>query len=136
MRGKPHARGSSGAECAVRDAESADPVIAAIAGRQRGVVSRRQLLAAGIDRGAIERRLRAGRLHPVHRGIYLVGHRVMADRAREAAALLACGSGAVVSHLSAVNLLQLLSYPAKPCRSTSRSRCARWPGDRASGSIA
>jgi very-short-patch-repair endonuclease len=89
-------------------------VIAAIAGRQRGVVSRAQLLAAGIDGGAIERRLRAGRLHPVHRGIYLVGHGVMADRAREVAALLACGRGAVVSHVSAANLLQLLPYPARP----------------------
>ena len=114
MRGKLHARGSSGAECAVIAAESADRVIAAIAARQRGVVSRAQLLAVGIDGGAIERRIRAGRLHPVHRGVYLVGHRVMADRAREVAALLACGRGAIVSHLSAANLLHLLPYPANP----------------------
>jgi very-short-patch-repair endonuclease len=114
MRGKLHARGSGGDERAVIDAEATDRVIAAIGGRQCGVVSRAQLLAAGIARGAIERRVRAGRLHSVHRGVYLVGHRVMANHAREMAALLACGAGAVVSHLSAAHLLQLLPYPANP----------------------
>jgi very-short-patch-repair endonuclease len=38
----------------------------------------------------------------------------MAPGAREMAALLACGSGAVVSHLSAAHLHQLLPYPANP----------------------
>jgi very-short-patch-repair endonuclease len=114
MRGKRHAHGAAGDECAVIDAESTDRVIAAIAGRQRGVVSRAQLLATGVESGAIERRIRAGRLHPVHRGVYLVGHPVMVQGAREVAALFACGAGAVVSHLSAANLLQLLPYPANP----------------------
>jgi hypothetical protein len=58
MRGKLHAGGPDGDECAVIDADRA---IAAIAGRQRGVVTRTQLLAAGIGGRAIERRLRAGR---------------------------------------------------------------------------
>jgi predicted transcriptional regulator of viral defense system len=107
MRGKLHAGGPDGDECAVIDADRA---IAAIASRQRGVVTRTQLLAAGISGRAIERRLRAGRLHAVHRGIYLVVHRVMPDGARELAALLACGRSAVVSHLSAANLHQLLPY--------------------------
>jgi very-short-patch-repair endonuclease len=112
MRPKLHARGAKGGERAVIDTVSADRAIAELAGRQRGVVTRAQLLAAGIEASAIERRRRAGRLHAVHRGIYLVGHRAMAAGAREAAALLACGDGAVVSHLSAAHLLQLLPYPA------------------------
>jgi very-short-patch-repair endonuclease len=86
----------------------ADRVIVAIADRQRGVVTRRQLLAAGIDASAIDRRLRGRHLRAIHRGIYLVGQRVMADGAREVAALFACGRGAVVSHLSAANLHQPL----------------------------
>ena len=53
-----------------------DEVIAALAGRQHGVVGRAQLLAAGIGPRAIERRVRSGRLHPLHRGVYAVGHRV------------------------------------------------------------
>jgi len=87
-------------------------VIAALAARQRGVVSRGQLLAAGLEGGAIKRRLRTGRLHPVHRGVYLAGHPTPMDGAREIAAILACGSGAVASHRSAAHLWQLLPYPA------------------------
>ena len=78
------------------------------------MVTRAQLLGVGIASGAINRRVRSGRLHPVHRGVYLVGHAVMVDGARELAAVLACGAGAVVSHLSAATLFQLLPYPAKP----------------------
>lgn len=39
-----------------------------------------------------------GRLHGVHRGVYLVGHRATAPGAREMAALLATGPGSVLSH--------------------------------------
>jgi very-short-patch-repair endonuclease len=114
MRRKLNTRGAAGTGCAVNDTESADRTIAELAGRQRGVVTRAQLLAAGIDGNAIERRRRAGRLHAVHRGIYLVGHRVQAVGAREVAALFACGRGTVLSHRSAANLHQLLPYPAQP----------------------
>jgi very-short-patch-repair endonuclease len=89
-------------------------VIAELAARQRGVVSRAQLVAVGIRTDAIKLRVRAGRLHPLHRGIYLVGHSTPAHGARELAAVLACGPAAVVSHLSAANLWQLLPCPAKP----------------------
>jgi very-short-patch-repair endonuclease len=65
---------------------------------QRGVVTRRQLLAAGLSRSAIDHRLRQLRLHPVHRGVYLVGHPVPAPLAMELAAVLACGEGAAMSH--------------------------------------
>jgi very-short-patch-repair endonuclease len=102
------------AEVAVIDDESADQVIAAIATRQHGIVSRAQLRSAGLDRHSIDRRIRGGRLHPVHRGVYAVGHRAMAGGSREIAALLACGRRAVVSHRSAAALLQLLPYPANP----------------------
>jgi very-short-patch-repair endonuclease len=53
-------------------------------------------------------------LHPVHRGVYLVGHSVLANGARELAAVLACGPAAVVSHNTAAYLWQLLPYPANP----------------------
>ncbi|HEV2723228.1 MAG TPA: type IV toxin-antitoxin system AbiEi family antitoxin domain-containing protein [Thermoleophilaceae bacterium] len=45
----------------------ADRRIAALAEAQYGVVSRPQLAAAGLDRGAIAHRVKVGRLHRVHR---------------------------------------------------------------------
>jgi very-short-patch-repair endonuclease len=48
-------------------------------------------------------------LHRVHRGIYLVGHTAAPQRAREMAAVLVCGPGAVVSHRTAAGLWALLS---------------------------
>src|SRR5436309_10638158 len=47
------------------------------------------------------------RLHRVHRGVYLVGHRAPSPMAREMAALLACGDGAVLSHHAAGWLWEL-----------------------------
>jgi hypothetical protein len=81
----------------------ADRVIKAIAARQHGVVARWQLLAAGVTRHQIELRLHNGRLHEIHRGVYLVGHRIPPPLAVEQAALLACGERAVLSHRSAAS---------------------------------
>jgi very-short-patch-repair endonuclease len=80
---------------------SVDRAIADLAALQHGVVTREQLTAAGLGRGAIGHRLAQGRLHPLHRGVFLVGHQVPPPRAREAAAVFACGKGAVLSHSSA-----------------------------------
>ena len=114
MRPKLHNQRSVGDECAVEESGSPDRLIAELASRQRGVVSHKQLVAAGVKRKAINRRVRSGRLHTVHRGVYLVGHTVPANGAREVAAILACGTGAVVSHRSAANLWGPLPHPANP----------------------
>lgn len=87
-------------------------MIAKLAGRQHGVVSRQPLLDAGITDHQIRSRVQSGRLHQIHRGVYLVGHRVATAHARDMAALLACGDCAALSHFSAANLWQLLPYPA------------------------
>ena len=65
--------------------------IADLAARQRGVVTRTQLLDAGLTPHAVDHRLRSGRLHALHRGVYLLGHSVPPEGARELAAVLACG---------------------------------------------
>ena len=75
-----------------------DSLIAAITDRQGGVVGRQQLLELGLGESAIDRRLRAGRLHSVHRAVYSVGHRVLGVDGRRWAAVLACGPCAAVSH--------------------------------------
>jgi len=77
----------------------ADAVIAALAAEQHGVVSRKQLVASGLRASAIGRRVNAGRLHPLYRGVYAVGHQVLSQRGRWMAATLA--ARAVLSHRSA-----------------------------------
>jgi very-short-patch-repair endonuclease len=84
-----------------------DARIARLAARQHGVVTRQQLLAIGLGRGAIETRQRTGRLHVVHLGVYLVGHPSELPHAREMAAVLACGEGTAISHRSAAGMRSL-----------------------------
>jgi very-short-patch-repair endonuclease/predicted transcriptional regulator of viral defense system len=103
MRGKGQTRGSVSAP------DGADARIAVLAGTQHGVVSRTQLLNLGLSKGAIERRVRAGRLHCLHAGVYAVGHTVLSQRGRWMAGILFCGPGAVLSHRSAAALWGLRS---------------------------
>lgn len=78
-----------------------DHRVAALAARQRGVISRAQLIAAGSSAKAIEHRIRTSRLHRIHRGVFAAGHRHLDREGRWWAAVLACGEGAVLSHASA-----------------------------------
>ncbi len=78
--------------------------IAALAAKQRGHVARWQLLDLGLGVGAIKYRVQIGRLHRVLPGVYAVGHRRRAPIDRAAAAVLACGPAAVLSHFSAAAL--------------------------------
>jgi very-short-patch-repair endonuclease len=91
---------------------SVDRLIAALAERQHGVVSRKDLLETGVSRHAIAHRLREGRLHRLHRSVYAVGHRVLTADGRRIAARLAAGPGAVLSHRSAAAHWELRSSPA------------------------
>lgn len=93
-------------ECSI--GPGADAVIADIAGRQHGVVSRAQLLGLGFGPGAIDWRVDAKRLHVVHRGVYAVGYRALTQRGRWMAAVLACGPDAVLSHRAAAVLWGIL----------------------------
>lgn len=85
----------------------ADALIETIAGRQHGVVSRQQLLRAGITRDILDHRVATGRLRCVHRGVYQLGP-LTSPGARFMAAVLACGAAAVLSGRSAAVLWQVL----------------------------
>ncbi len=73
-------------------------VVAGIARRQHGIVSRAQLLEAGLSTAGIKRWLASGRLHRIHRGVYAVGHTLISQEGRWLAAVLACGPGSYLSH--------------------------------------
>lgn len=75
-----------------------------LAGRQHGVVARRQLLALGFNKREIEHRIERGRLHPAMWGVYAVGWPEMTQKRRWMAAVLACGDDATLSHRSAAAL--------------------------------
>lgn len=85
----------------------ADAAVATLAGAQEGVVSRVQLFALGLSRDEIGGRIRAGRLHIIHRGVYAVGHARLSRNGRYRAAVLFAGRGAVLSHASAADLWEL-----------------------------
>jgi predicted transcriptional regulator of viral defense system len=89
-----------------------DARIAALAGRQHGVVSARQLNALGVERGALAHRLKTGRLHRIHRGTYAVGHPILSLKGQFMAVALAAGVGAAISHAAAAYLHGLLAFIA------------------------
>jgi predicted transcriptional regulator of viral defense system len=74
-----------------------------LATSQGGPISREQLLRLGVSAGAISYWLASGRLYCVFQGVYLLGHEAMTPKGELMAAVLACGDGVVVSHLSAAH---------------------------------
>jgi very-short-patch-repair endonuclease len=101
--------------------------LARLAGRQHGVISRAQLLALGLGRGGIRHRVASGRLHPIHRGVFAVGHRVLSREGHWLAAVLAAGPGAVISHRSAAALWGIHDSRRAKVDVTAPRQCRR-PG--------
>ncbi len=86
-----------------------DRIVAGLARRQYGVVTLAQLHAAGIGSDAVKRRVRAGSLHRIHRGVYAVGHRGLGNEGRWLAAVLAVGESSALGFRSAAEHQRLLS---------------------------
>jgi very-short-patch-repair endonuclease len=105
-----------------------------MAGVQRGRISRRQLLAAGLSSSTIARLVTTGYLWPEHAGVYGVGHLAEIPGARETSALLAVRSGAALSHGSALRWWGM----SRPCASgagTIAVTVSGWAGGRPDGVI-
>ena len=83
-------------------------ILARIARDSHGVVTRVELLGAGVTAEEIKQRLRRGTLLREHRGVYRVGHRAPSVEARYLAAVRACGDGALLSGRAAAHILGLL----------------------------
>jgi hypothetical protein len=101
-----------------------EAVLAEMAARSHGVVTRAQLLAAGITKDEIAHRVRTGSLQREHPGVYRVGHRARSVEATFLAAVWACGEGAVLSGRAAANLWGLIrgSAPAPEVTAPSKRR--------------
>jgi very-short-patch-repair endonuclease len=119
---------------------TAEEKIARIAAASHGVVTRGELLDAGISRQVIARRAEKGALIPVHRGVYRVGHRAPSLEATYLAAVKAAGPNALLSGRAAAYLHGLVKGKPPPPEVTSPTqrrlrgvaarRCAKWsPGD-------
>jgi predicted transcriptional regulator of viral defense system len=88
----------------------ADQRIAELAAGRHGIVTRTELRNIGVGSDAVDYRVKAGYLRPLHRGVYQVGS-IACPHARERAALLACGEGAALSHESAAGILHMRAPP-------------------------
>jgi very-short-patch-repair endonuclease len=88
--------------------------LARIAASQHGVVTRRQVLEAGISAKEIRIRVRRKSLLRVHRGVYRVGHTAPSIEATYLAAVLAAGDGAALGRRAAAHVWDLARGPAPP----------------------
>jgi len=77
-----------------------------------GVISSAELRECGLTYRMIERRVHCGRLHRVHRGVYAVGHPVLAARAAAWAAVLATAGW--LSHRWAAATWHMITWPLGP----------------------
>jgi very-short-patch-repair endonuclease len=103
--------------------------VAGIAARQHGVISRRGLLRIGVHPEQVKRLIRAGFLHPIHAGVYAVGHTNLSREGVWMAAVLAGGQTAVLSHHSAAALHRLIDPgDPTPLHVTARQKGLVRPG--------
>jgi very-short-patch-repair endonuclease len=69
-----------------------------VADEQHGLITTAQLAACGITTAALSRRIDAGRLHRIHRGVYALGRPDLSQAGVFQAALLAIGDDAILNH--------------------------------------
>lgn len=109
-----HLRDADGSALGRCHEDRIDAAIAALASRQENLISTAQLAALGLGRSAVAKRVRSGRLHPNHRGVFAVGTPLLPPLGRERAALLAA-PGTVRARGSAGATLGVLPpHPSGP----------------------
>lgn len=112
--------------CRVLHVDGTGPqAIARVAEAQHGVLTREQLLAAGVGRGAIAHQVRTGAVYRLLPGVFSIGHQPLAPLAREAAALLSLGDGCALSHASAAAIWGIATRPGDEVHVTVVARNPR-----------
>ncbi len=107
-----------------------DGLIALVAARQDGLVTRDQLRALGLGRGAIDHRRRRGLLVAVHEGVYRWGPPIDSPWAVSRAAVLACGRATFASHHAGLELWGMRRRAPGPVDVTVVGRRVRHHGIR------
>jgi hypothetical protein len=92
----------------VRNA-TVEQLLARIAERSHGVITRWEALAAGVTPQELKHRVRIGYLIRVHRGVYRLGHAAPSSLAAYMAATKACGGGCGLSGMAGAHLLELVT---------------------------
>jgi Protein of unknown function (DUF559) len=90
-----------------------DRNVSRLASEEWGVLSLDELRGCGLSEDMIFRRVRRGRLHGLHRGVFAVGHANVSLEGRWLAAVKACGAGAVLSHFSAAALWEMVEWDGR-----------------------
>jgi Transcriptional regulator, AbiEi antitoxin len=106
---------------------TAEQILARIATGQHGVVTRKQLLDAGVSSSAIDRRVSKGTLIVEYRGIFRVGHAAPSREANYMAAVLASGAHGLLCDAAAGHLWGLVKGVA-PAPSVVAPTERRVPG--------
>lgn len=81
-----------------------DVRVLAAAAQRDWVLTTEELFALGLTQRQIVHRVRTGRLHRRHRGVYAVGRDQLSFDGACRAAVAACGTGSAISHDSALRL--------------------------------
>ena len=103
--------------------------VARIAARQHTLITHEQLVAVGIRGSAVSRRVATGRLNRRYRGVYVVGQPSLTREGRWLAAVLASGTGAVLSHLDAAVLWGVYDRTGAKIHVTTAHRSRKGSGD-------
>lgn len=109
----------------LRRMTATDHVVTRFAARQHGLVSRSQLLDAGVTPAMIAHRFDTGHFERVFKGVYRVAGSQRTWHADLMAALLYCGPGSALSHRTAARMHELLRLPELVELCTPRRRRAR-----------
>lgn len=88
--------------------------MASVAAGQFGLITREQLLSAGLGEATSSLSVRRGELERLHEGVYRVAGAPASSRQRAMAAVLYCGPGAVLSHATAAHLHRLDGFEQAP----------------------
>jgi very-short-patch-repair endonuclease len=91
-------------------ANSPDVRMSQRAAEEWSVLTLSELFACGLSSRQVEVRVRRGTLHPLHGGVFAVGHPNVPLEGRFLAAVKACGPGALLSHFSAGVLWEFLEW--------------------------
>lgn len=109
------------------DSKVGDWALVELAEAQEGLLRHGQLHALGLTDDAIDWRLRTGRLHRRHRGVYPLGHRLLGPRGAWLAAAWSV-EGSVLSHRSAAAFYGWISEELREQHVTTTGKATSRPG--------